>query len=57
MTAGKAGGRLKTGIHVDGTGEPVTRAGFTLQQVMGVPVDKWGVGSMQTSKPISEIMV
>jgi len=57
MTAGKAGGRLKTGIHVNGIGEPITRAGFTLQQVMGVSVDSWGTGSMQTSKPIGEIVI
>ena len=38
-------------------GEPITRIGFTLQQVMGVPVEKWGQGSMQTSKPVSEILI
>jgi hypothetical protein len=57
MTAGRAGGRIKTGIHVSAIGEPVTRIGFTFQQVMGLPVEKWGVGSMQTSKPVSEIMI
>ena len=38
-------------------GEPVTRVGLTLQQVLGVPVEKWGQGSMQTSKPVSEILI
>ena len=57
MTAGSAGGRIKTGIHVSAIGEPVTRVGFTIQQVMGVPVEKWGQGSMQTSKPVSEILI
>jgi len=56
MIAGKAGGRLKTGIHIKGQGDPVTRIGLTLQQLMGVPVDKWGGGSMQTSKPITELL-
>jgi len=56
MTAGRAGGRMKTGIHVSAVGEPVTRLGFTFQQLMGVPVEKWGQGSMQTSKPVSEIV-
>ena len=56
MTAGSAGGRIKTGIHVSAIGEPVTRIGYTLQQVMGVPVEKWGVGSMQTNKAVSEIV-
>lgn len=57
MTAGSGAGRLKTGIHMAGNGEVVTRVGLTLQQVMKVPVDKWGTGSMSTSKPISEILV
>jgi hypothetical protein len=56
MTAGKAGGRLKTGIHVNATGEPISRAGYTMQLVMGLPIDKWGSGSMETSKPISDIL-
>jgi hypothetical protein len=57
MTAGSGGGRLKTGLHIAGNGEVVTRLGLTLQQVMKVPVDRWGTGTMQTSKPISEIVV
>ncbi|MFD1613200.1 DUF1552 domain-containing protein [Sphingomonas tabacisoli] len=56
MTAGSAGGRLKTGIYVDGGGSPVSRVGLTLQQVMGVTVDKWGTKSLETSKPIKEIV-
>lgn len=57
MIAGKAGGRLKTGIHLKGAGDPVSRIGLTVQQAMGVPVDKWGGGSMQTSKSITDILV
>ncbi len=57
MTAGSAGGRLKTGIYVDGIGTPISRVGLTLQQVMGVPLDKWGTKSMETSKPLGEIVV
>jgi hypothetical protein len=57
MTAGKAGGRMKTGIHVDGKGEPGTRLGYTLLQVMGVNGGEWGTGSMKTSRAISEILV
>jgi Protein of unknown function (DUF1552) len=57
MTAGSAGGRVKTGIYVDGAGSPVSRVGLTLQQVMGVPLDKWGAKSMETSKAIGEIVV
>ena len=57
MLAGRAGGKLKPGLHINGNGDPITRIGLTCQQVMGVPVDKWGTQSMQTSKPIGEILV
>jgi hypothetical protein len=57
MVIGRAGGRLKSGVHVTAQGDPASRVGFTLQQVMGVPVDSWGTESMKTSKAISEILV
>ena len=56
MTAGSGGGRVKTGIYVDGLGSPVSRVGLTLQQVMGVTLDSWGTKSMETNKSITEIM-
>ncbi len=56
MTAGSAGGKIKTGIHVAGGGTAVSRVGLTLQQAMGVPLDKWGTGAMETNKSISEIV-
>jgi hypothetical protein len=55
--AGSASGRIKTGYHIAGNSDPVTRVGLTVQQVMGIPIDKWGAGSMGTSKAISEILV
>ncbi|MBM3515753.1 MAG: DUF1552 domain-containing protein [Alphaproteobacteria bacterium] len=55
--AGKAGGRIKTGYHVVGGGDPITRIGLTVQKIMGVQVEKWGTNSLQTSKAIGEIMV
>jgi Protein of unknown function (DUF1552) len=57
MLAGRAGGRVKPGLHVAGTGDVVSRVGLTLQQVMGVPVDRWGTGKMETRKPVGEILV
>lgn len=54
--AGKAGGRIKTGYHVVGGGDPITRVGFTAMKVMGVPLRNWGVKSLQTAKPLTEIM-
>ena len=57
MTAGSAGGRIKTGLHIPGGGTPVSRVGLTLQQAMGVSVDKWGTGSMETGKSITEMLI
>jgi hypothetical protein len=55
MIAGKAGGRVKTGIHIAGNGDPISRVGLTVQQIMGVSVDRWGTGSMLTSKSIGDL--
>jgi hypothetical protein len=56
FTVGTAGGRMKTGKHIIGNGDPISRIGLTVMQVMGMPVEKWGTGSLQTSKPITEII-
>ena len=50
FTAGRLNGAIKTGLHVDGKGEPGTRLGYTLQRLMGLPITSWGQGSMQTSR-------
>ncbi len=54
---GRAGGRLKTGKHIVGHGDPISRVGLTAMQVMGLPVEKWGTGSLQTAKTITEVLV
>jgi hypothetical protein len=56
MIAGRAGGRLKPGVHVRGAGDSTTRVGLTLQQVMGLNVGRWGVKANQTARPIPEIL-
>jgi len=56
LIAGRAGGKIKTGMHIAGNGDPVTRVGLTVQQALGVPLSGWGAGSMQTSKSVSELM-
>ena len=56
MTAGSANGRLRTGLHIDGHGDPGTRLGYTLQRVMGMQTSSWGTGSMSTSREIGEIL-
>jgi len=57
MIAGKAGGKLRSGLHVAGRGDPVTRVGLTVQQVMGLNIDSYGNKSMKTQKPITDILV
>lgn len=57
MLAGRAGGKIKTGIHIPGKGTPASRVGLTMQLLMGVPVDAWGTGSLRTNKPVSELFV
>lgn len=57
MTIGTGGGRVKTGIHVVGRGDPISRIGLTTMQAMGLNVERWGTGSMETTKTISEILV
>jgi hypothetical protein len=57
MTAGRAGGRLRTGIHVNGKGEAGTSLGFTLMTALGMKVSEWGQGSMKVSRQVSEIVI
>ncbi|NKF22323.1 DUF1552 domain-containing protein [Solimonas marina] len=57
FTAGRAGGRVKTGLHVDAGATGVTRVGFTAMRAMGVDLPNWGVKSNMTDKAFSEILV
>jgi hypothetical protein len=57
MLAGRAGGRIKPGLHVNGGGELVTRVGLTVQQAMGLQVGSWGHDGMQTTRSIPDILV
>ena len=58
FTAGRAGGRVKSGFHVSGKGQAsVANGGFTMMQAMGLDLASWGTKSNNTSKVISEIMV
>jgi hypothetical protein len=56
ILAGSASGRMKTGIHFAGASSTVARVGLTVQQVMGLSIDRWGTDSNLTNKPISEIL-
>jgi Protein of unknown function (DUF1552) len=57
MLAGRAGGKVKPGIHVNGGGQPITRVGLTLQQGFGIQAPSWGIDAMETKRPVSEILV
>ncbi|MXO89894.1 DUF1552 domain-containing protein [Pontixanthobacter aquaemixtae] len=56
MIAGNAGGKVRTGFHMAGGGDPISRVGLTVQQVMGVPVERWGHLSMETNRTINELL-
>lgn len=57
MTAGSAGGKIRTGLHVSGVGDSTSRVGLTMQQAMGLNIGSWGTDQNQTSRPITEILV
>jgi hypothetical protein len=56
-TAGGAGGRIKTGLHIDGNQTPITRVVYTALKTMGVADEDWGTSSLKTNSAISEILV
>ncbi len=56
MLAGRSGGRILPGLHVRGAGEPTTRVGLTVQQLMGLNVGAWGTKANRTSRPVTEIL-
>ena len=56
FTAGGASGRMKTGYHIPGDGSAVSRVGLTIQKAMGVSLETWGKGSMETKSPYTELL-
>jgi len=54
MIAGSAGGKWRSGQHINGKGDPTSRVGLTIQQAFGIPIGSWGTGAMATSKSIGE---
>lgn len=53
---GTGGGRFKTGMHIAGRGDAVTRVGYTLQLAMGISAGSWGVGGNRVVTPYSEVL-
>ena len=56
MLAGGASGRMKTGHHIAGGGNAVSRVGLTAMKAMGLSVDSWGKGSMETRSAYTELL-
>lgn len=56
FSAGTAGGRVRTGLHIDGRGTPGCRLGYTAQRLMGLEIASWGDKSNNTSSEIGEIL-
>jgi hypothetical protein len=56
FTAGRAGGKLKTGLHVDMKAAPLSRLALTTMRTFGMDLQKFGGGTNETSDSISEIL-
>jgi hypothetical protein len=56
LVAGSAGGKWRSGLHINGKGDTTSRVGLTIQQVLGMPLGSWGTGANATSKPIIEVV-
>ncbi|MCX7283601.1 MAG: DUF1552 domain-containing protein [Novosphingobium sp.] len=56
MVIGGAGGRVRTGFHKAGRADSAARVGLSIQQAMGVQVEKWGAGSMDTNRTLTELV-
>lgn len=56
MVFGSGGGRVRTGYHKAGRADAASRVGLTIQQAMGVETERWGVGAMETNRPVSELL-
>jgi hypothetical protein len=56
FTAGRAGGRAQTGLHIAGKGTPATRVGYTAMKLLGTDVTSWGSGGNATHQEVSEML-
>jgi hypothetical protein len=56
FSAGRAGGKVKSGLHIDGGATAATRLSYTAMRLMGLEVPAWGSKSNNTSKEISELL-
>jgi hypothetical protein len=57
LMVGRAGGRLKTGLHVREEGAPVTKTALTAMHAMNVRAGSFGSQSLEVSQAISQVLV
>jgi hypothetical protein len=56
MVIGGAQGRIKTGYHKAGRADAASRVGLSLQQAMGLQIERWGTKSMDTNRTVTELV-
>jgi hypothetical protein len=57
FTAGRAGGKIKTGYHISGNNTTsAAEVGYTAMRAVGLELPQWGTKSNTVSKVISEIV-
>ena len=56
MVIGGAQGRIRTGFHKAGRADPGSRIGLSIQQAMGLQVERWGTKSMDTNRTVTELV-
>jgi len=56
FTAGRAGGKVKSGLHVDMKRKSPTAVGYTALQVMGADLPSWGTLNNQSSEVLHEVL-
>jgi hypothetical protein len=57
FTAGRAGGKVKSGLHIDLQRKSPTSVGYTALQVMGAELPSWGTLNNKSSEVLHEILV
>lgn len=56
FTAGKLGGKVKNGLHINCGGTTTARLGYTAMKLLGIDIAVYGTKSNETSKEIGEIL-
>jgi len=55
--AGRAGGKAKSGMHIDMKGGSVSQVGYTALRLLGIDTPSWGTLSNKSTEVIGEIVV